>query len=100
VVLTDSFGGRGSDEGRLATEKHDGGAWSSVSRCLRSGRVKLGWGVSVVRHGEGLGAFYRASDGAEQAEGRTTSGGSVELQWHNRFGWGRKWGRGNGESGR
>jgi hypothetical protein len=92
VVLTNSFGGRGSDEGRLATEKHDGGAWSPVSRCLRSGRVKLGWGVSVVRHGEGLGAFYRASDGAEQAEGRTTGSGSVELQCRSHFGWARKWG--------
>jgi hypothetical protein len=72
-------------------EKHSGGAWSSMSRCLISGRVKLGWGVSTVRHGEGLGAFYRASDGAELAEGRTSSGGSVELQWRSRFGWGRKW---------
>jgi hypothetical protein len=45
-----------------------------------------------VRHGEGLGAFYRAVDGAEQAEGRTTGGSSVELQWRSRFRWGRKWG--------
>jgi hypothetical protein len=75
-----------SDEGRSATEKHGGGAWSSVSRCLRSGRAKLGWGVSTVRHGEGLGAIYRVSDGAERAEGCTTGGGSVELQWRNRFG--------------
>jgi hypothetical protein len=63
-----------------------------VSQCLRSGRAKLGWGVSAVRHGEGLGAFYRASDGAEWAEERTTSGGSVELQWRSHFGCGRKWG--------
>jgi hypothetical protein len=80
VVLTDSFGGRGGDVGRSTTEKHDGDAWSSVSRCLRSRRVMLGWGVSAVRHGEGLGAFYRATDGAEQAEGRRTGDGSVELQ--------------------
>jgi hypothetical protein len=33
-----------------------------------------------MRHGEGLGAFYRALDGVERAEGRATSGGSVELQ--------------------
>jgi hypothetical protein len=99
AVLTDSFGGRGSDEGRSATEKHDGGAWSLVSRCLRNGRVQLGWGVSVVRHGEGLGAFYRASNGAERAEGRTTNGGSVELQWHNCFRWGRKWGGVTGNQG-
>jgi hypothetical protein len=45
-----------------------------------------------VRHEEGLGAFYWASDGIERAEGRTTGGDSVELQWHSRFGWGRKWG--------
>jgi hypothetical protein len=31
AVLTDSFGGRGGDEGRSATEKHGGSAWSSVS---------------------------------------------------------------------
>jgi hypothetical protein len=86
AVLTDSFGGRGGDEGRSATEKHGGGAWRSESRCLRNERVKLGWGVSVVRHGEGLDTFYRASDGAERAEGRTTGGGLVELQWRNRFG--------------
>jgi hypothetical protein len=61
------------------------------ARCLRSGRAKLGWGVSTVRHREGLGAFYRASDGAERTEGRTTGGGSVELQWRGRFGLGRKW---------
>jgi hypothetical protein len=61
-------------------EKHGDSSWSSVSRCLRSGRAKLGWGVSTMRHGEGLGAFYRASDGVERAEGRATSGGSVELQ--------------------
>jgi hypothetical protein len=67
-------------------EKHGGSAWSSVSWCLRSGRVKSGWGVSAVRHGEGLGAFYRASDGAEQADGRRTDSGSVELQWRSRFG--------------
>jgi hypothetical protein len=66
AVLTDSFGGRDGDEGRSATEKHGGGAWSSVSRCLRNGRAKLGWGVSMVRHREGLGAFYRASDGVER----------------------------------
>jgi hypothetical protein len=52
AVLTDSFSGRGGDEGRSATEKHGGGAWRSESRCLRNERVKLGWGVSVVRHGE------------------------------------------------
>jgi hypothetical protein len=92
VVLTDSFGGQGGDEGRSETKKHGRGAWSSVSQCLRNGRAKLGWGVSAVRHGEGLGAFYRASDGVERAEGRTTGGGSVELQWHSHFGWGRKWG--------
>jgi hypothetical protein len=92
AVLPDSFGGRGGDEGRSATLKHGGGACSSVSRCLRSGRVKLGCGVSVVRHGEGLGAFYRALDGVDRAEGRTTGCGSVELQWRSRFGWGRKWG--------
>jgi hypothetical protein len=92
VVLIDSFGGRGNDEGSSAMEKHGGVAWSSVSRCLRSGRAKLGWGVSAVRHGEGLGAFYRASNGVEQAEGRTTSGSSVELQWRSRFEWVRKWG--------
>jgi hypothetical protein len=45
-----------------------------------------------VRHGEGLDTFYRASDGAEWAEGRTTGGNLVELQWRSRFGWGRKWG--------
>jgi hypothetical protein len=73
-------------------DKHGGGAWSSVPRCLRSGRAKLGWGVSVVRHGEGLDTFYRASDGAERAEGRTIGGGSVELQWRSRFRWGRKLG--------
>jgi hypothetical protein len=67
VVLTDTIGGQGGDHGRSATEKHSGGAWSSVSWCLRNGRVKLGWGVSAVRHGEGLGAFYRGSDGAERA---------------------------------
>jgi hypothetical protein len=61
------------------------------ARCLRSERAKLGWGVSTVRHREGLGAFYRASDGAERTEGRTTGGGSVELQWRGRFGLGRKW---------
>jgi hypothetical protein len=44
-----------------------------------------------VRHGEGLGAFYRASNGAERAEGRTIGGDSVELQWRNHFGWGRNW---------
>jgi hypothetical protein len=93
AVLTNSFGGRGGDEGRSAMEKHGGGAWSSVSWCLRRGRVKLGWGVSVVRHGEGLGTFYRALDGAEWTEGRTTGGGSVELQRRSRFGWG----GGNGE---
>jgi hypothetical protein len=85
AVLTDSFGGRGGDDGRSVTEKHGGGAWSSVSRCLRNETVKLGWGVSAVRHGEGLGTFYRASDGAELAEGRTISGGSVELQWRSCF---------------
>jgi hypothetical protein len=58
VVLTDSFGGLGGDEGRSATEKHGGGAWSSVSWCLRSRRVKLGWAVSAVRQVEGLGTFY------------------------------------------
>jgi hypothetical protein len=65
AVITDSFGGRGGDEGRSAMEKHGGGDWSSVSRCLRSVRAKFGWGVSAVRHGEGLGTFYGASDGAE-----------------------------------
>jgi hypothetical protein len=73
-------------------DKHGGGAWSSVPRCLRSGRAKLGWRVSAVRHGEGLGTFYRASDGSERAEGRTIGGGSVELQWRSRFKWGRKLG--------
>jgi hypothetical protein len=29
--------------------------------------------------------------GAEQAEEGTTGSGSVELQWRNCFGWGRKW---------
>jgi hypothetical protein len=72
------------------TEKHGSRAWSSVSWRLRSGRVKLGWGVSAMRHGEGVGTFYRASDGAERAEGRTTGGGSVELQWRIHFGWGIK----------
>jgi hypothetical protein len=98
-VLTDSFGGRGGDEGRLVTEKHGGGAWSLLSRCLRSGRVKLGWGVSAVRHGEGVGAFYRASVGVERVEGRTTGGGSVEHQWCSYFGWGRKWGGVTGSRG-
>jgi hypothetical protein len=70
----------------MTTEKHDGGAWSSVSLCHRNGRAKLGWGASAVRHGEGLGTFYRASDGAERAEGRTTGGGSAELQWRSHFG--------------
>jgi hypothetical protein len=92
AVLTDSFGGRGGDEGRSVMEKHDGDAWSSVSQCLRNGRAKLGSGVSTVRHREGLGAFYRALDGAERAEGRTSGGGSVELQRCSRFRWGRKWG--------
>jgi hypothetical protein len=38
----------------------------------------------VVRHGEDLGAFYRASVGAERAEGRTT-GGLGGLQWRSHF---------------
>jgi hypothetical protein len=99
TVLTDSFGSRGDDEVRSTTEKHGGGAWSSVSRCLRSGRAKLGWGMSAVRHGEGLGTFYGASDGVERAEGRTIGGGSVELQWRSRFRWGRKWGGVTGSRG-
>jgi hypothetical protein len=42
--------------------------------------VKLRWGVSAVRHGEGLGAFYRASEGAEWSGCEEEWWPSVELQ--------------------
>jgi hypothetical protein len=51
----------------LGAERDEGGLRNSSSRQLRSGTAKLRWGMSPVRHVEGLGAFYRASEGAEQS---------------------------------
>jgi hypothetical protein len=47
-------------------ERDEGSGRISTSRRLNSGKVKLRWGVSAVRHGEGLGAFYRALDAVER----------------------------------
>jgi hypothetical protein len=83
--LTTCFNDNLSGGDGLPVERDEGDWQNSSSRWLRSGKVKLRWGVSAVRHGEGLGAFYRASEGAERAEGRTI-GGFGGIQWRNRFG--------------
>jgi hypothetical protein len=47
-------------------ERDEGSGRISTSRRLSSGKVKLRWGVSAVRHGEGLGTFYRALEAVER----------------------------------
>jgi hypothetical protein len=54
-------------------------------RCFGRVENELRAGSVAVRHMRGLGAFYTASEGAEWAEGRITSGFGG-LQWHSRFG--------------
>jgi hypothetical protein len=96
AVLTDSFGGRGSDKGSSVTEKHSGCAWSSVSRCLRNGRVRSERGETRGRSRSILlGLGWNRAGGGENNR-RRLSGAPMAQP----FRVGEKMGRGNRESGR
>jgi hypothetical protein len=85
MELTDDFTGRRSDGDGSLVKRSEWRRWCSLTRCFGCEENELRAGSVSARHRRGLGSFYRASEGAERTEGRTT-GNFSGLQWCSHFG--------------